>query len=69
LAGYLRERGIDTLTLVGLATDFCVAFSALDAVKQGFPTTVRLDGCRGINLNGSVETMLNRMRDAGVTLA
>ncbi|TIP76795.1 MAG: isochorismatase family protein, partial [Mesorhizobium sp.] len=49
-------------------TDYCVAFSALDAVKQGFHTTVRLDACRGIDLNGSVETMLNRMRDAGVTL-
>ena len=68
LAGYLRERGIDTLTLVGLATDFCVAFSALDAVKQGFRTTVRLDACRGIDLNGSLETMLAKMRDAGVTL-
>ena len=68
LAGYLRERGIDTLTLVGLATDFCVAFSALDAVKQGFKTTVRLDACRGIDLNGSVEAMLKRMREAGVTL-
>ena len=63
-----RERGIDTLTLVGLATDFCVAFSALDAVRQGFKTTVRLDACRGIDLNGSLEAMLQRMRDAGVTL-
>jgi nicotinamidase/pyrazinamidase len=68
LAGYLRERGIDTVTLVGLATDFCVAFSALDAAKQGFRTTVRLDACRGIDLNGSVEAMLKRMREAGVTL-
>jgi nicotinamidase/pyrazinamidase len=68
LAGYLRERGIDTVTLVGLATDFCVAFSALDAVKQGFKTTVRLDACRGIDLNGSVNAMLARMREAGVVL-
>ncbi|TJW41744.1 MAG: isochorismatase family protein, partial [Mesorhizobium sp.] len=68
LAGYLRERGIDTLTLVGLATDFCVAFSALDSIKHGFRTSVRLDACRGIDLNGSLETMLNQMRDAGVTL-
>ncbi|MCP9228798.1 bifunctional nicotinamidase/pyrazinamidase [Mesorhizobium sp. LMG 17147] len=68
LAGYLRERNIDTLTLVGLATDFCVAFSALDAVKLGFATSVRLDACRGIDLNGSMETMLGRMRDAGVAL-
>ena len=68
LAGYLRERGIDTVTLVGLATDFCVAFSALDAVEQGFKTTVRLDACRGIDLNGSVEAMLKRMREASVML-
>ncbi len=69
LAGYLRERGISAITLAGLATDFCVAFSALDAVKQGFAVTVRLDACRGIDLGGSMETMLGRMRDAGVTLA
>jgi nicotinamidase/pyrazinamidase len=69
LAGYLRERGIGAVTLVGLATDFCVAYSALDAVAQGFEATVRLDACRGIDLNGSVEAMLNRMREAGVRLA
>ncbi|MFC3206505.1 bifunctional nicotinamidase/pyrazinamidase [Aquamicrobium soli] len=69
LAGYLRERGISAITLAGLATDFCVAYSALDAVKQGFAVTVRLDACRGIDLGGSMETMLGRMRDAGVTLA
>jgi nicotinamidase/pyrazinamidase len=68
LGGYLRERGIDAITLVGLATDFCVGFSALDAVSQGFKTTVRLDACRGIDLNGSLDAMLRRMRDAGVTL-
>ena len=69
LAGYLKERGIGAITLVGLATDFCVAYSALDAVRQGLETTVRLDACRGINLNGSVETMVKRMREAGVKLA
>ncbi len=69
LAGYLRERGIGAITLAGLATDFCVAYSALDAVKQGFSATVRLDACRGIDLGGSLETMLGRMREAGVTLA
>ncbi|TGQ74262.1 bifunctional nicotinamidase/pyrazinamidase [Mesorhizobium sp. M00.F.Ca.ET.186.01.1.1] len=68
LTGYLRERGIETITLVGLATDFCVAYSALDAVKQGFKATVRLDACRGIDLGGSLETMIARMREAGVTL-
>lgn len=68
LAGYLRERGIGEITLVGLATDFCVAYSALDAVKQGFATTVRLDACRGIDLGGSLEAMLTKMRAAGVAL-
>ena len=68
LAGYLRERGLSSLTLVGLATDFCVAYSALDAVKEGFVTTVRLDACRGIDIGGSMDTMLGRMRAAGVTL-
>ena len=66
LSGYLRERGIEDLTLVGLATDFCVAFSALDARKQGFSARVVLDGGRGIDMDGSVATMIARMRDAGV---
>ena len=69
LAGYLRERGIGEITLCGLATDFCVAYSALDAAEQGFSVTVRLDACRGIDLDGSVEAMLKRMREAGVALA
>ena len=69
LAGYLRERGLSRLTLVGLATDFCVAYSALDAVAQGFDTTVRLDACRAIDLGGSLAAMLDRMKAAGVTLA
>lgn len=68
LAGYLRERGIGEIVMVGLATDFCVAYSALDAVKHGFDTTVRLDGCRAIDLNGSLEAMIGQMRDAGVKL-
>lgn len=68
LAGYLRERGIGEITLVGLATDFCVAYSALDAVDHGFATTVRLDGCRAIDLGGSLEMMIGKMRDAGVKL-
>ena len=68
LAGYLRERGIGALTLAGLATDFCVAFSALDAVKLGFAVSVRLDACRGIDLGGSMSAMTARMRDAGVRL-
>lgn len=69
LGGYLRERGIGALTLVGLASDYCVAFSALDACKLGFAVTVRLDATRGIDLGGSVAGMAARMRDAGVRLS
>jgi len=69
LGGYLRERGIDKLTMAGLATDFCVAFSALDAVKLGFEVTVAMAGCRAIDLGGSLAAMTARMRDAGVRLA
>jgi nicotinamidase/pyrazinamidase len=68
LAGYLRERGIEAVTLCGLATDFCVAFSALDAVAAGFRTTVILEACRGIDLGGSMAAQLDAMRRAGVTL-
>ncbi len=68
LVGYLGERGIATVTLVGLATDYCVAYSALDAVRHGFNVTVRLDCCRAIDLDGSLERMLGKMKDAGVRL-
>ncbi|OAP41126.1 nicotinamidase [Sinorhizobium glycinis] len=68
LAGYLRERGISRVSLCGLATDFCVAYSALDAVAQGFSTSVVLGACRGIDLNRSLAAMTRRMREAGVEL-
>ena len=68
LGGYLRERGISELTMAGLATDFCVAYSALDAVRQGFSVEVRLDACRAIDLAGSLAAMTGRMKDAGVRL-
>ena len=68
LEGYLRTRGITDLVLVGLATDFCVAYSAKDAARLGFDVTVRLDLCRGIDLNGSLEAALGAMRAAGVRL-
>ncbi|KOF19762.1 isochorismatase [Ensifer adhaerens] len=68
LAGYLRDRGIESVILCGLATDFCVAFSALDAVARGFSTSVVLDACRGIDLNGSLSAMITRMRQAGVRM-
>ena len=68
LAGYLKERGLTALTMVGLATDYCVAFSALDAARQDFDVTVRLDACRAIDLGGSLDRMIGKMRDAGVRL-
>lgn len=68
LGGYLRERGMTKLTLAGLATDFCVAFSALDAARLGFRVEVVLSACRAIDLDGSLESMLGRMRSAGVAI-
>ena len=68
LAGYLRERGIGSVTLCGLATDFCVSYSAIDAMRLGFRATVRLDACRAIDLGGSLKEQLSQMRDEGVTL-
>ena len=68
LAGYLRERGIERVSLAGLATDFCVAYSALDAVKLGFSAEVVLPACRAIDLNASLATMSDAMRSAGVDL-
>ena len=69
LGGYLKERGLGKVTFCGLATDFCVAYSALDARKLGLDVTVLLDASRGIDLGGSMEAMLGRMRAAGVSLA
>ena len=68
LEGYLRTRGLKDLTLVGLATDFCVAYSAIDAAKIGFDVTVRMDLCRAIDLNGSLSAAKDQMLAAGVTL-
>ena len=68
LEGFLRTRGVTELTLVGLATDFCVAFSAIDARRLGFDVTVVLDACRAIDLDGSLETALNNMKARGVVI-
>ena len=68
LAGYLRERGFTRVTLCGLATDFCVFFSAIDAREAGFETTVVLEASRGIDLDGSLARALAAMREAGVEL-
>lgn len=69
LAGYLRERGVGEVWLAGLATDFCVAHSALDAVAQGFRVTLVEDACRAIDLDGSLARMTATMRERGVRFA
>ena len=66
LEGYLKTRGIDTLTLVGLAFDFCVNFSAVDAARLGFKVAVRADLCRAIDMEGSKKTAIDGMKTAGV---
>lgn len=68
LEGYLRTRGIDTLTLVGLATDFCVNYSAVDAAKLGFNVTVRMNLCRAIDFDGSLDAAIAGMTQAGVSV-
>ena len=66
LAGYLKGRGINTVFITGLATDFCVAWTAIDARKLGFDTYVIEDATRGIDLNGSLAAAWKDMATAGV---
>lgn len=68
LEGYLRTRGITDLTMVGLATDFCVNYSAVDAAKLGFNVTVRSDLCRAIDFDGSLNAATEQMTSAGVLI-
>lgn len=68
LEGYLRRRGITTVTLAGLALDFCVSYSAVDAARHGFATSVVVPACRAIDLNGSLAAALAAMTEAGVRL-
>ncbi|MEM8651399.1 MAG: bifunctional nicotinamidase/pyrazinamidase [Pseudomonadota bacterium] len=68
LEGYLRTRGVTDVVLTGLATDFCVAYSAMDAASLDFNTTVRTGLCRAIDLNGSLDEALANMKAAGVKL-
>ncbi len=68
LEGYLRSRGVGALVLAGLATDFCVAWSAIDAARLGFRTELRLKACRAIDLDGSLARVMEAMREAGVML-
>jgi len=67
LAGYLRERGLTRIFLAGLATDFCVAYSAVDARRAGFEVVVIEDACRAIDTEGSLAAAWERMRNFGVT--
>jgi len=69
LTAYLRERGVTRLYLAGLATDYCVAYSALDAAAAGFAAIVIEDACRAIDLDGSLAQAMALMKDAGVGIA
>jgi nicotinamidase/pyrazinamidase len=68
LAGYLRERGFERVALCGLATDFCVAFSAIDGRQAGFEVSVVTSACRGIDVDGSLARAMRSMSEAGVTV-
>ncbi|MFK7988983.1 MAG: bifunctional nicotinamidase/pyrazinamidase [Sandaracinaceae bacterium] len=70
LTGWLRDRGVEELFVLGLATDYCVKFTALDALEEGFRTTLVEDGCRGVELAaGDCKRALDAMREAGVSIA
>lgn len=66
LAGYLKERGIDTVYITGIATDFCVAWTAMDAKQAGFESYVVVDACKAIDLNGSLQQAWQQMLSSGV---
>jgi nicotinamidase/pyrazinamidase len=68
LAGYLKERGLTRVILAGLATDYCVRFSAEDAVSLGFETALVEDACRAIDLDGSLAAAMTAMRERGVVI-
>ena len=70
MADWLRGRGVTHVTVCGLATDYCVKFTALDAVDEGFQTTLALNACRGVNLQpGDVEQAIREMQQRGVIIA
>lgn len=69
LHGYLQARGVSRLTLVGLATDYCVAYSALDAARLGYGVTLLEGACRAIDLDGSLARAREETRAAGVIWA
>lgn len=69
LHAYLQSRGVKQLAIMGLATDYCVKFTALDARQLGYEVNLILEGCRGVNLNpGDVDAAIDEMRRAGVAV-
>jgi nicotinamidase/pyrazinamidase len=69
LAEWLREQGLKRVTVCGIATDYCVKFTALDAVAEGFDVTLHLPACRGVNLQpGDIAAAVEAMRAAGVRI-
>jgi nicotinamidase/pyrazinamidase len=68
LAGYLRERGFERITVCGLATDFCVFYSAVDGREAGFEVSVVTSACRGIDMDDSIARAMRSMNEAGVTI-
>ena len=69
LAGYLRDRGVRRVWLTGLATDFCVSWSAIDALGRNFEVVLVEDACRAIDLDGSLDAAMRQMRSGGVRIA
>lgn len=69
LSEFLREKGISNIYVAGLATDYCVKYSVLDAINSGFNVCVIADACKGVNLNPhDSETALNEMKKAGASI-
>ena len=68
LDGYLRSRGVGKIFCAGLATDFCVRYSAVDAARLGFEVVLIEDACRAIDLDGSLGAAMKEMREFGVVI-
>ena len=68
LEGYLRSRGVEKIFCAGLATDFCVRYSAVDAARLGFEVALIEDACRAIDLDGSLGAAMKEMRELGVAI-
>ena len=68
LDGYLKDRGVKNVVLCGLATDFCVYFSAMDALKCGFGVKLAIDACRAIDMDGSLAAAMDAMNKSGVEI-